>query len=452
MEDPNREQDTGRSSPLGSWLDKLQQESWQLELLISGFVIFLLVGGLEPMFDFAQDMFALTDQSRNYFGLGLMAGMLGTAYISLLICLLVHVVLRGLWIAAIGLRYVSGDIDYGALRYQPLYRRWLHRSVGSFDEYIERLERFCSVMFSVAFLVIFCFVSITTYSIFVILLQSAYGWVMGVETMTTGIFTGAGIISWLCLLLGVVYLVDFLTLGFFKRNRFTAKIYYPVYRLMGWVTLAALYRPLYHNLVDDRFGRRLARLLPLFVFGALLLLSVNIVTHGFFPYYLQDGSVWIDHRNYDDEGADIRGERYRTTLSSRYVQNNYVEAFVSYRPRVHDPTIQHKYPDLEFARYTGLRLGEPIQVTQLYNNDPDFSYDSLLVGVSSIFRLSVNDSLRRDIQPRFHYNDERKQPGLLFMVPTHDLPNGEHHLRVETQFLENDSLRWYAGPLIYFYK
>ncbi|CAH1001421.1 hypothetical protein LEM8419_02324 [Neolewinella maritima] len=40
-------------APLKSWLDKLQQESWQLELLISGFVIFLLIGGLEPMFDLA---------------------------------------------------------------------------------------------------------------------------------------------------------------------------------------------------------------------------------------------------------------------------------------------------------------------------------------------------------------------------------------------------------------
>ena len=436
---------------LGSWLDNLQQESWQLELLISGFVIFLLIGGLEPMFDLAQDLFALKEQSRYYFGFGLMGGLFGTAYLALLVALIVHVTLRGLWIAAIGLRYVSGDIDYDALRYQPIYRRFLYRSVGSFDGYIERLERYCSVIFSIAFLILFCFLSITTYSLFVIALQGAYGWLTGRETMTTGVFTGAGFVSVFCLVIGVLYLIDFFTLGFFKRNRYTAKVYYPVYRLMGWVTLAALYRPLYHNLVDDRFGRRLARLLPVFVFGTLLAVSARLVTHGFFPYYLQDGGVWIDHRNYDEE-ADIRSQRYRTTLSSRYVQYDYVEAFVPYRPRLHDPTIQYKYPDLDFARYTGLRFGEPVQFTELYNRNEEYSYDSLLVGVSSIFRLYVDDSLRTDLAGRFHYNPDREQPGLLYMVPAHDLAVGEHQLYVETQYLVADTLGWYAGPLIYFYK
>jgi hypothetical protein len=436
---------------LGSWLDRLQQESWQLELLISGFAVFLLVGAVEPMLDLTRDMFMLTDQSSYYFGLGFIAGMASTAYMALLACLLIHVVLRGLWIAAIGLRYVSGDIDYDALGYQPKYRRWLRGSIGSFDDYIERLERYCSVMFSIAFLILFCFLSITTYCLCAMLLQSLYSYVF--ETRSgTGVFAGSGVVNVFWLSLGTLYLIDFFTLGFFKRNRYTARAYYPVYRLMGWVTLAALYRPLYHNLVDDRFGRKLARLLPLFVLGTLFLLSINIVTHGYFPYALRDGVVWIDHRNYDDEGADIRGQRYRTTLSSRYVENDYVEAFVSYRPRVHDPTVQFKYPDLDYARYTGLRFGEPMQISQLYNTDPDYSYDSLLVAVSSIFRLYVDDSLRRDVQPRFHYNDDRKQPGLLYMIPAHELPVGEHYVEIGTQHLVDDSLKWYRQGRVYFFK
>jgi hypothetical protein len=42
------EEARGKES-LKTWLDGIQQDSWQLELLISGFVIFLLIGGLEPM-------------------------------------------------------------------------------------------------------------------------------------------------------------------------------------------------------------------------------------------------------------------------------------------------------------------------------------------------------------------------------------------------------------------
>ena len=33
------------------WLDKLQQESWQLELIISGFAIFGLFTAFEPIFE-----------------------------------------------------------------------------------------------------------------------------------------------------------------------------------------------------------------------------------------------------------------------------------------------------------------------------------------------------------------------------------------------------------------
>ncbi len=98
-----------------------------------------------------------------------------------------------------------------------------------------------------------------------------------------------GLIS---LLLGFIYFIDFLTLGFFKRNRFTARVYYPLYRLMGWATLSSLYRPLYHNLVDNRFGRRFARLLPAAIVVALLVVSLQFVDAPYFPAYNRDGNPY----------------------------------------------------------------------------------------------------------------------------------------------------------------
>jgi hypothetical protein len=448
------EEPTSDRRRLASWLDRLQQESWQLELLISGFVIFLLIGGLDRVMLLPQTLFTLTDQSTVYLSVSVIGGLLSVAYIALLVALIFHVVMRGLWIAAIGLRYISGDIDYDALGYQARYRRWLRRSMGSFDEYIERLERYCSVIFSVAFLIIFCFLSLAGYCLFIFTVQVVFTWFSGgvYNEQLRGIFGGNGMINLLCIIPGVIYLIDFFTLGFFKRNRHTARAYYPVYRFMGWVTFAALYRPLYHNLVDDRFGRRLARLLPVFVFGTMLLLSVNVITHAYFPYALRDGRVWIDHRNYDDEEANIRGQRWRVSLGSRYVKNDYVEAFVAYRPRFQDPVIRQKFPDLEVARYTGIRFGEPLQFSQMYNTSSDYSYDSLLTAVSSLYRLYVDDSLRTDIQPRFHYHTQREQEGLLYMVPAHGMEKGEHNLQIAIQYRSADSLRWVRGAHIYFYR
>ena len=42
-------QNNYRSKAFKAWLDKLQQESWQLELIISGFAIYGLTQVFEPL-------------------------------------------------------------------------------------------------------------------------------------------------------------------------------------------------------------------------------------------------------------------------------------------------------------------------------------------------------------------------------------------------------------------
>ena len=46
----------------------------------------------------------------------------------LIINLILHVVLRGLWIGAIGLRYVSSEIDYEALNYGKRFTKYLQKT------------------------------------------------------------------------------------------------------------------------------------------------------------------------------------------------------------------------------------------------------------------------------------------------------------------------------------
>jgi len=98
------------------WLDILQQESWQLELIISGFAIYGLFLALDPIKVAAAEI----QQETNILAIFIFSA-LSASWFTLTMNLLIHVVLRGLWIAAIGLRYVSGDIDYEALNYSPKF-------------------------------------------------------------------------------------------------------------------------------------------------------------------------------------------------------------------------------------------------------------------------------------------------------------------------------------------
>ena len=448
MEANNDKPDHHKS--LSRWLDALQQESWQLELIISGFVIFLLIGGWPAVTGFESDLQLLLTDDRSYMPVFLLYMVGRTAYLSLLICLVVHVVMRGLWIAAIGLRSVSGEIDYRSLGYRERYEDWLQRRIGSFDGYVLRLEQYCSVLFSIAFLILFCFLSLGGWAVFMIAVQEGFSWITGAQlSNNTGVFRGGGWQTGILLVLSLLYFIDFATLGFFKRNRFTARPYYYLYRFMGWVTLARLYRPLYYNLIDQRFGRRLARLLPVFILLILCLVSFRMVKFAYYPYLLQDGSAFIDSGSYMDEGEWLSEGVARVTLESRYPDHDYIEVFVPYLPYSQDEVIRAIDPNLDVARYTGIKFRGAITLGRQSNDE--VQNDSLLRALQQLHRLSLN-GLATDVRPRFHTHPVREQPGLLYMVPTHDLETGEHHVRVQSRFLEEDTLGWSEGYLIYFYK
>jgi len=133
-----------KKNNLKRWLDTIQQDSWQLELIISGVVIFLLLGAYAPLksMDERLALDVLTGSSV----LMVIAGgffILQVAYFSLLITFFLHLLLRGFWIGVVGLRSVSGDFDHSVLDYQPVYLNWLKKKSGSFDDYFERLEMQC---------------------------------------------------------------------------------------------------------------------------------------------------------------------------------------------------------------------------------------------------------------------------------------------------------------------
>jgi len=116
-------------------LKKLQEESWQLELIISGFAIFGLFTAYPTI---AEQVDESGSSSQVYKFVIYLVAQISCGI--LLFNLLLHVLLRGLWIGTLGLRYVSGDIEYEELKYSEKFTSFLKKKVGSFDKYIATLE------------------------------------------------------------------------------------------------------------------------------------------------------------------------------------------------------------------------------------------------------------------------------------------------------------------------
>lgn len=312
------------------WLDKLQQESWQLELIISGFAIYGLISALDPMIK------ASLMAQQNTANLNVEAILWSIALIAVLILILnliVHVTLRGLWIGAIGLRYVSGDIDFNKLNYSEKFTSYLKKKVGSFDKYIASLENYCSIIFALSFLLIF-------YVLAFFLVLFFLGGIMWL-IRETGILpentarTIARIIGGIFGFCAFIIFIDFLGQGFLKRKNWTSKIYFPIYRVFNIITLSFLYRPLAYNFLDNKFAKKISMLILPFYLVLIFITSISDTESNYLSAIEPSSKYYSNTSNYDDM---LTEETFVSIASipSKVVHTTYLKVFLLYTTQMED--------------------------------------------------------------------------------------------------------------------
>lgn len=434
-----------QANALSRWLDNLQQESWQLELLISGFTVFLLIAGLEPYHALEGEIDRLLSTSFAFDILVLPYQTFRAAYYVLLAGLIVHVSLRGLWIACVGLRSVSGDVDIPSLKFRPLFAKRLTKKIGSFDRYIEKLENLCSVLFAYVFLLVFCLLSMLLYVLFIAVFRVLLQVLLGTQLTNQSPFANPVVAVFVAL--GVIYFVDFITLGALKRWRWTAKFYYPIYRFVGFITLANVYRPIYYNLIDNALGRKMAYLAIPLLFLVLAAMSFRYVGEAYVPFNPdRDPELWYRSDVYEDQTEQLNLDR--PSISSQFVQDGVLPLFLPYLPAYHDPNIAAICKELEPGKFTGAKLRGAFYFGDIDNAEA--IPERLLECVRQLWRIRVDDSTYTQVPLRFFYHPQRRQYGLRGVIPVHHLPVGEHQLVVDRYRVHNDSLRWFTGREIFF--
>lgn len=404
---------------LKEWLDKIQQDSWQLELVVTAFSIFLVLGALDALDKMEVEIDLLVAGSYmngTFISVSWVVLMIATMFV--LINLIIHVVLRGLWISAIGLRSVSGDIDFENLRLSPRFDQFIRRKTGSFDTYIERLENLCSIAFAFTFLVVFVIISFGMWALLMgLTTELALKFLPAASAEQTVTF-----VNLLIFITGAIYMIDFITLGWLKRFPRFSKVYYPIYRFYGFVTLSALYRPMYYNFIDNKLGRRAGFFLIPYIVGMLWLMSLQVESHVWFTE--GDAQLTMNRSFYDDmrqEESLVRG----ASIPSRFVSNGYLELFIRYIPHRDDKVLEKKCPEVKPPITSGVRSsivlgGGPEQ-------GQDFPSNSLAC-ISSLYELYIDDSLFQTPVYRFYQHPNEGERGLLTTLDLQYLPRGEHEV------------------------
>lgn len=327
---------------LSEWLEKIQQDSWQLELLISGLALYGVYNGIDKVEDYSTFITLNITQ-------GIGAPILGFSYFIVYVGwrifffnLLIHVILRGLWIASIGLRYVSNEIDFKELNYADEYTNYLQNKIGSYDEFIEKLEKLCSIIFAFTFLVFLILVSLIIFALTCILPLFLLSQI-GEENIWAYLINIIVVIN---LALGAIVAIDFISLGSIKKIRdpWVIKLFSPLFKFYSYVTLSFMYRPILYNFLDQKYTRRFF----LFVVPYVIFLASfdNLFTNHLKPHrdsestLVREGLIITDYR-YEDllkerltDMSDYQKKRYLNLnlepiiISSYEIQNNKLEFFL----------------------------------------------------------------------------------------------------------------------------
>lgn len=416
-------------------LVKLQEESWQLELIISGFAIFGLVSAYEPISTSMRE--ASHDQQIYKFVITLVAQI---SCAILIFNLLLHVLLRGLWIGTLGLRYVSGDIDYDQLNYSEKFTKYLKKKVGSFDKYIATLENYCSIIFAVSFLLIF-YVLALTFTIILIALTANY--IINNDALPNWISKAIGIPLILFIIFGMLFtFFDFITQGFLKKKKWLSKIYFPLYWLFSFITLSFLYRPLVYNFLDNKFGKRLSFVLIPIYLGILLITSLEYRNSNYLQKNSTIAAIHLDDRHYED--LLIQNDEFvrHVSIQSKVIKDSYLKVFVVYTDAIENRIFRYDSGLKPEKDNRGLGTGLIFTTNGGNVHINRKKQDSLTVRYLEVFNEIYAfkiDTTRYDSDFLISKNT-KGQLGFETYLNIKALEEGQHNLKITRNQKKNDSI------------
>ncbi|MEM9001738.1 MAG: hypothetical protein AAGB24_15870 [Bacteroidota bacterium] len=416
-------------------LDSLQQQSWELELIISGFAIFGLFTAYEPL-----EIEMVNAQNEQQIYRFVIFFILYIACSILLFNLLLHVILRGLWIGALGLRYVSGDIEFDKLNYSKRFTDYLKRKIISFDRYIANLENYCSVLFAISFLLIFYVLALTMVILSIVLVAN---FVIENGQLPNWISNGVGAFLVIFLSLGTLLaFFDFITQGLLKRNKWVAKFYFPFYWVFSFISLSFLYRPLVYNFLDNRFGKRLILLLTPIYIAILLLTSVQYRNSNYLEKDRNSSSIFANKKNYRDmlaNESDFPGE---VVIPSKVITTRYLQVFMPYSESIEERLFSYNESlkpekdrrgltsSINFStnwgdKITNIRQKDSIRKVYLDTFNHLFSFQIDTLKLDSDFIITT---------------DHEEHLGFETYLNLNNLYDGRHLLQLKRKYNENDSI------------
>jgi hypothetical protein len=393
------------------------RQTWELELLISGAVVFALLqlpSAVDPVYHRLEVHLAGTGRQAlflGYYFLKLILYMLSVSF-------LIHLAARAYWVGLVGLDAVfPNGIRWERLRYGPISERVYRERLPALPSLIEKVDDFCSAIFSCAFMFVLVFA--LAFPVTALLGGAAFLISLGLD----GVSLGAAFRALLFLFIALPLAASLLDRSMGRKldpESLPARSIRAFQISYYWMYLLPLYGTSMMVLFSNVRKRALYPVLFLLFFGILGLFLFNdmglkdelAVFAGYEYLPEKPGAREVKPVYYEDQRPE--GEVFPRTpsIQSDVIRDPYVRVFIPYSPRWHDPVIARRCPEVKPARDGG----PPGPVLRC---------------LARIYGVRLDGRPLPDLELHFATHPETGVRGVVGYIPTAGLARGSHLLRVE---------------------
>lgn len=404
---------------LPKWLIKTQHGSWEPEIFISGIVLIGLIQLPEYLnefrFYFSREIFGLSTEIDN------LIAVLITGIYWMVFGLGIHLFIRGIWIGLVGLSYVFPDgINKDKLNYAQKFDEVINKIPDVTDQII-KLEKISSSIFSINYLMFMCILGAYCFILFLIVLP-VYSFFFLTDYSIIEMFEAKSSVARLVnyyanamMIIGGIYMFDFLSVGLVKKIKYVNLLYYPIYRFVSFITFSKLYRNIYYLLISNFKKWKVITFLTTFIVITLFIIGVlasnSPISQEFsqLAFYGGDSKNSVVTSRYDNMNSTEKN--LFASVQNDVIRENTLRLFVSARVDFND-SIQ--------------------QVCDTNIKDKNSS-EYKLSCIKNFYQLTINDSSIVANKWFFHKHPTSNNRGYVTYLDISGLKNGLHEVKVDLQ-------------------
>jgi len=381
------------SNQIPSWLKNLQENSWELELLISGGAIFSLFQLSDLFLDFVFTI-RMTSHIPGT-GFFIILGMLGIKLLTTGFA--IHLILRAFWLGMVCVNYAfPKGISSQSFSPKPPYKG--ARTEGNLKKEIIGVDNLSGLVMYATILV--SFVLIGAIIAFLILL-----------TLPVTLFHAPDMYLTAMAFVGLAYYIDYISFGLLRKIPYLSYVTFPVFKVFDILSL----RPFYGKSLT-LFATNVHKGKAVLGFVGMMVLA------GFFTY----ASIYrVMHWPNILDSREFRRQMAPETNWQSHGQ--YLDILHEDGIKVHGPCIQS-----EIIKSNFLKVFIPYDVDFEQGIHPDST-------LSAYVMTTIDDSVYRHVKWYNYWAKDIDQIGLRAHIDIAHLERGEHVIRLKSTASEEFS-------------